>query len=51
MKVPVWLASCLASAALLSQGWLINAVIELKTDMAVVKSALSSEQQTKLANK
>lgn len=44
MKIPVWLASVLATAALASQGWLILCVIDLRTDMAVVKAAISHQQ-------
>jgi hypothetical protein len=51
MKIPVWLASVLASAALASQGWLILAVIDLKADMAAVKTTLSVEKHSTIATK
>ncbi|MDD5139386.1 MAG: hypothetical protein PHY43_03880 [Verrucomicrobiales bacterium] len=39
MKIPVWLASIIVTAAFASQGWLIMAVIDLKTDVAALKAA------------
>ncbi len=51
MKIPVWLASILVSAVLGSQGWLVLAVVELKTDIAAVKATLSVQHENNLANK
>ena len=45
MKIPVWLASAIVGAFLAGHGWLILAVIDLKTDMATVKAIVSAEQQ------
>jgi hypothetical protein len=44
LKIPVWLATVLATAVIASQGWLILAVIDLKTDMAAVKATLSDQK-------
>jgi hypothetical protein len=43
MKIPVWLATIIVSAAFTSQGWLILAVIELKTDVATLKQSISEK--------
>jgi len=44
MKLPVWLASIIVSALLASQGWLVVAVVDLKSDVAALKAILSVKQ-------
>jgi hypothetical protein len=54
MKIPVWLSTILVTAFIGAHGWLIVAVIDLKTDMAGIKAILSQkeqQQQTTIATK
>lgn len=46
MKIPVWLATVLCTAAFAALGWLCLAVVDLRTDCAVVKSDMTSIKQS-----
>jgi len=46
VRVPVWLASLIVAGAFSSQGWLVLAVIDLKSDVAAVKAVLHVENKT-----
>lgn len=41
MKIPTWILSLVVAANFTAAGWIINSVIELKTDVAVIKSRLT----------
>lgn len=45
MRIPVWLATIICGAMLAAQGWLVQAVIDLKTDMAAIKATVAAQTE------
>lgn len=43
MKTPVWLASIIVAAGFSFQGWLALEVIELRSDVAMIKAELDAK--------
>ena len=50
MKIPMAIISCFLGALVLLEAWTLNAVVELKTEVAAIK-ALVNNNQKNLAQK
>jgi len=40
MKIPIWLLTIFVTAAVAFQGWIAQQVVELRADVAAIKSVL-----------
>jgi hypothetical protein len=46
MKIPVFIITLAVAALIALQGWTLNAVVDLKSDVAALKSILSVNHNT-----